>query len=55
MKKRVYAYMSGLAFIIAGNLGEAHSGWWGWWDIPAFVFVMIGFSLMDAYSKECKN
>lgn len=55
MKKHIYAYAGALSFIIAGNLGETHSGWWGWWDVPAFIFVMVGFSFMDAYASEEKG
>ena len=55
MKKHIYAYASALSFIVAGNLGETHSGWWGWWDVPAFIFVMVGFSFMDAYASEEKG
>lgn len=52
MKRCIYAYLSGLSFIIAGNLGESHAGWWGWWDVPSFAFVLIGLALMEAHSKE---
>jgi len=51
-KKDYRQFLSGLSFIFAGNIFEAHRSFFGWWNLPEGFFILLGYWLMDEYAKR---
>ena len=52
VKRMKYAYLSAISFMISGTIGADGSGWIGWWSIPSFLAIILGFLFMDAYASK---
>ncbi len=55
MKASCYALLAALSFEVLGNIIQANPGFFGWWNIPALIFGLAGFYLMDAYAKRYRG
>ena len=56
MSKNIYAWLSGMSFLVAGNIFEANNkSWFGWWNIPAFGLIILGYAFMDSYAKRYRK
>ena len=53
MSKDIYAWLSGMCFLVPGEILQSHNkSWFSWWDIPVLVIMIVGYVLMDVYANR---